>query len=261
MKWGGFFLLVTLLSAPGLSLASANLTGISNGGNIDNPVNIVVTLDNLSDLGTQIPANSQYWGLEITIDGSNFYPQLCVPVNELVYNWTGNLPLAVNDSYEVKLYGSNDFANCGVGNTFNEGWVSITFDEFTCTGFWDPFGEMCFTDFNPLSSGTITINEYIAPPVTVNEVWGAGGLFGTSTNMASIVASGVTATGANIWTLFIFLGVLVAIYIAIKVQDFIMLSFAPVEAPKTKKRRGVDRTGDYKAFKRGKKELPGLWKD
>jgi hypothetical protein len=55
-----------------------------------------------------------------------------------------------------------------------------------------------------------------------NNIFGASGLLGTSTNLLASVAVGVTDTGASIWPLFVFLGVALAFVIAGKVRDFIM---------------------------------------
>jgi len=83
---------------------------------------------------------------------------------------------------------------------------------------------------------------------------------GPSTNLLAAVAGGVTSTGTNIWPLFVLVGVALAFVIAVKVQSFIMAAGAK-ERGEVQKEQKYARHGDYKAFKRGRKNFPGLWKD
>lgn len=69
-------------------------------------------------------------------------------------------------------------------------------------------------------------------------MWGEVGLFG-STSVAAVVSSGVSQTGANVWPLFIVLGVPVAFGIAIYMQNFIMRSFSGETVKKKKDTRIV----------------------
>jgi hypothetical protein len=55
-------------------------------------------------------------------------------------------------------------------------------------------------------------------------------------------------------------GVALAFVIAVKVQSFIMQAGAQSRT-NTEKEQRFARTGDYKAYKRGKKNLPKLWRD
>lgn len=151
-----------------------------SGTEINPTITITVDLDSVADLDTQISSNSTHWGIEIRLDDginpfSYVYPQVCIPVNETHYEWTGLLPEGTYNEMKVSLLGTNDPVNCGVGNSFNEGWSEMYFSEPECTaqGLVYFFGS-CSRDKNPLESGAVLISSLIEIP---EAPVGGGGTF------------------------------------------------------------------------------------
>jgi len=231
------------------ALSASAYTITPTGTSWETPITFTITLDSVAELGTQIPANSSHWGVQYRIDGGAWqYPQVCVPTNQTVLSWTENIPVGSYGSFEIELYGTNDPVNCGVGNSFNEGWYSFYFDEPTCTAnglTYDPFGGMCFANYNPLFSSAVTVSAYVAPTTTPTTTPTTGGIsfvdFNdiTPTDMLASVRQGTIDTADKTLPLLVFLGIPLGFLLVLFLIGLINKTLTPENS--TTSRRGNGR--------------------
>lgn len=158
-----------------------------------------------------------------------------------------------NDSFFI--YSSTAIA----GNWLNQGF-SAPISQFVSGGYIafgdtfevvdDPLGSGvdCYGAIAPtaadcaaITGGTISVVSFVAPPPT--------GFFDSSVIMASVVSS-VQETGSLLWPLFVFMGILIAFYIAMKVGDFVRYSIGRSRA--TRATRTEPYEEEYTAEQRGR---------
>jgi len=231
MKWNYFSIVVAFLFLPVITSANVIYQRLPNGNTVTNPVTITFSFDQSDLIDDDNDSNSYCIALESTTN-TRFQNEMPFTRGLTMSGVaTFNEPIGT-EIVSVVAYGNDDNVPCSNGTA-----TSAFYIEFENA---DPGIAFTFIENNNNN----------------NQLWGSAGLFGTTTNIASVVATGVTTTGRAVWPLFLFLGVAILFALAIKLQDFIMASGEKLANQNQSK---FKRTGNYRSFKRGKKELPGLW--
>lgn len=143
-------------------------------------------------------------------DGNNL-----TDVYVFIYDIAGQEIQGLNCGNDNALYLSLGTTQDLINNGFSAGEVTTYFSYSVCS-------DIIYCSSNNIYGGIFFDLSDQLPPQQSTNIFGVGGLLGTSTNLLANVSTGVTQTGVAIWPLFTVLGVLLAFVIAGKVRDLIM---------------------------------------
>jgi len=160
-----------------------------SGTDINNPVTFTITLDDVSELGTDILTGGDAWGFEIYSENPPNILSNCVPITETYLQFTTNLPVG---NYQGVGISGNSAANCDTSRSTSG-------------------------DFEPEPYTGDTIFSVLASENN-SSIWQSNNGFWGSTTISDVTTSmeaSVQATGINIYSLLKFMGLPILFTIAL----------------------------------------------